>query len=350
MSMTYHERPGVYSQYDASTITATGRSARILALVGLSEAQAGLYTLTSYASSKDVFGADSQLGKMLRLAYLNGAGTVLACPVAQDSVEAYKAAFALVFAEKKASYCVIGSAKEDVQTALRDAVEEASEQRGECIGFCGMENPEDADLTARAMALNSERMVLLAPDVCMDDEGTMEGGCMAASAMAGALCDQSDPALPLNGLVLRGLYGVSKVYTDTEYDALAQGGVTAAECIGGKVSIIRALTTRTKTGGAQDMTFRELSTVLIIDDVIPSIREALRAKFTRAKNNALTRKAIRNQVVIELEERIEREIIDSFDDLTVTAAENDASTCVVEFSFTVVHGLNRIRLIAHISI
>ena len=55
-------------------------------------------------------------------------------------------------------------------------------------------------------------------------------------------------------------------------------------------------------------------------------------------------------MVIELEERMEREIIDGFDDLTVTAAENDASTCVVEFSFTVVHGLNRIRLIAHISI
>lgn len=350
MSMTYHERPGVYSQYDASSITATGRSTRIMALVGVSDAPAGLYLLTSYASGKDVFGADSQLGKMLRLAYLNGAGTVLACPVAEDSAEAYTEAFKRVFAEKRASFCVVGSAREDVQTALRDAVEQVSNQRGECIGFCGMEQPDDAALTSRAAVLNSERMVLLAPDVCMDAEGTMEGGCMAAAAMAGALCDQSDPALPLNGLVLHGLSGVSKVYTDTEYDALAQGGVTAAECIGGKVSVIRALTTRTKTGGASDTTFRELSTVLIIDDVIPSIREALRAKFTRAKNNALTRKAIRNQVVIELEERMEREIIDGFDDLTVTAAENDASACVVEFSFTVVHGLNRIRLIAHISI
>lgn len=350
MSMTYHERPGVYSQYDASSITASGRSARVAAVIGLSDAPAGLYTLTSYASGKATLGEDTQLGKMLRLAYLNGAGTVLACPVAEDSAEAYAAAFALVFAEKRASLCAIGSAREDVQTALRDAVEQASGQKGECVGFCGMLEPSDAELTARAAALNSERVVLLAPDFCMDDAGTMEGGCMAAAAMVGALCDQSDPALPLNGLVLRGLYGVSKVYTDTEYDALAQGGVTAAECVGGKVSIIRALTTRTKTGGANDQTFRELSTVLIIDDVIPSIREALRAKFTRAKNNALTHKAIRNQVVIELQERIEREIIDSFDDLTVSAAEDDPSTCVVEFAFTVVHGLNRIRVIAHISI
>lgn len=173
---------------------------------------------------------------------------------------------------------------------------------------------------------------------------------MAAAALAGVLCDQSDPAMPLNGQVLLGISGVSGAYEDTEYDALVKNGVTVLECVGGRVSVIRGLTTRTKTGGSEDKTFRELTTMLIVDDVIPSIRTALRAKFMRAKNNALTRNAIRSQVVVELEDRIDREIIESYDHLSVTASTTDPTVCVVEFEFTVVHGLNRIYLTAHISV
>ena len=166
---------------------------------------------------------------------------------------------------------------------------------------------------------------------------------MAAAALAGVLCDQSDPAMPLNGQVLQGISGVTAGYEDTEYDALVAAGVTALECVGGRGSVIRGLTTR-------DKTFRELTTILIVDDVIPSIRRALRAKFTRAKNSALTRNAIRNQVIVELEDRIDKEIIEGYDNLTVTASTTDPTTCVVEFEFRVVHGLNRIYLTAHISV
>ena len=156
--------------------------------------------------------------------------------------------------------------------------------------------------------------------------------------------------MPLNGQVLKGFSGVTAVYTDTEIDALVTGGVTVLECIGGKVSVMRGITTRTTTGGVADPTFRELNTILIIDDVIPAIRTALRAKFTRAKNNALTRNAIRSQVVIELEDRIAKGVIEGYDHLTVTASQEDPTTCVVEFEFTVVHGLNRIVLTAHIGV
>ena len=254
------------------------------------------------------------------------------------------------FAEKEASFCVAASSLETVQKALRDAVEAASAQNAECIGLVGLSTPSVKDLTDRAAVLNSERMVLVAPDVYVWGETEAAGGFMAASALAGVLTDQSDPALPLNGQVLYGVTGVSVVYEDTQIDALVTGGVTALECWGGKVSVMRGITTRTKTGQTQDATFRELGTILIVDDVVPAIRRSLRAKFTRAKNNALTRNAIRSQVIVELEDRIEREIIEGYDNLTVTARESDPTTCLVEFEFTVVHGLNRIFLTAHISV
>ena len=350
MSITYHERPGVYSDYDASSIVAVGTAQRVIALIGTSSAQAGVYTLTSYAGAQDVFGAESQLGKMLKLAYQNGAGTVLAYPVAEDSAAAYSPAVSAILAEKRSSLCVLGSALEAVQTAFCTALSGAAQQKGECIGICGMGAATAAQLGARAQKLNCERVVFVGPQVYAAGETAAQDGCMAAAALAGALAAERDPALPLSGLELQGLTGVTAVYSDTEYDALVAAGVTALECEGGRVQVIRALTTRSKTGGSPDKTYRELTTMLILDELIPAIRTALRTKFAHAKNNVLTRKAIRNQVVLELDERVEREIIEGYDKLTVTAAQDDRTTCVVEFEFTVVQGLNRILLTAHMNV
>ena len=155
MSLVYHERPGVYSSYDASSIIARGSTERVIALIGKAEAKAGLYRLHSYAEAKEAFAEGSELGRMAKLAYQNGAGTVLASPVAEDTLEAYQAALALVFAEKEAGFCVVGSALETVQKALRDAVESASKQNGECVGIVGLAEPTLKNLTDRAAALNS---------------------------------------------------------------------------------------------------------------------------------------------------------------------------------------------------
>ena len=350
MSITFHERPGVYSDYEASSVAAVKNARRVLGVIGVSDATAGLYTVTSYESAKQTFGEQSELSEMLRLAYLNGAGEVLAYSITQDTSENYDAAFAAVLAEKKASLLAIGSQTLAVQQAMRTAVEAASEQKGECIAFCGMQTTSKTDLTTRAAALNSERVVLMGPSVYLSGSSDAASSCYAAAALAGALCKTSDPAMPLHGLVLYGLTGVSAVFGDTDYDLLANGGVSILECEGGEVSVIRALTTRTTTGGAADLTYHELTTLLIIDEVIPSIRTALRTHFMQAKNNTATRKSIRNRVVMELEDRVEREILDSYDDVSVQSATNDRSVCEVSFVMAVVQGLSRIHLTAHISV
>ena len=76
MSLVYHERPGVYSSYDASSIIARGSTERVIALIGKAEAKAGLYRLHSYAEAKEAFAEGSELGRMAKLAYQNGAGTL----------------------------------------------------------------------------------------------------------------------------------------------------------------------------------------------------------------------------------------------------------------------------------
>ena len=144
--------------------------------------------------------------------------------------------------------------------------------------------------------------------------------------------------------------GVSASYDDTQVDTLVTGGVTPLECVSGEVSIVRGITTRTTTGGAADKTWRELTTVQIVDDVIPALRASLRARFVRSKNTAQVRAAIRSQVMVELENKRSQEIIDSFGEVSVKASEDDPTVCLVEFSFAVAHGLNRIYLSAHITV
>ena len=144
--------------------------------------------------------------------------------------------------------------------------------------------------------------------------------------------------------------GLSASYDDTQVDTLVTGGVTPLECVSGEVSIVRGITTRTTTGGAADKTWRELTTVRIVDDVIPALRASLRARFVRSKNTAQVRAAIRSQVMVELENKRAQEIIDSFGEVSVKASEDDPTVCLVEFSFAVAHGLNRIYLSAHITV
>ena len=179
---------------------------------------------------------------------------------------------------------------------------------------------------------------------------TAPGGAKAAAAVAGAIAGESDPAVPLGGAELKGVDGLEARYGDTEIDTMVRGGVTPVEQAAGVVSVVRGVTTRTKTGEAADATWRELTTIRIVDDVIPALRASLRARFVRSKNTAQVRAAIRSQVMVELENKRAQEIIDSFGEVSVKASEDDPTVCLVEFSFAVAHGLNRIYLSAHITV
>ena len=344
MSVTNHERPGVYSRYDASTVVkgrGGGGCVGLAALCGTGTAGT-LYTFNRYEEAVTAFGGEETLTELVRLLFLNGAAQVKAVPVAEEA--GYKAAFSVLEAAEDIAVVVCDSGELTVQQALRDSVKAASEARRERIAVVGGKAGENATaLVQRAEGLNSERVVLTAPV----GEG---GGAVVAAAVAGAIAGESDPAIPLGGAELLGLNGLSTQYGDNDIDLLVRGGVTPLDSRAGTVSVVRGITTRTRSGESEDATWRELSTVLIVDDVIPAIRESLRARFRRAKNTEQSRGAIRSQVVLELENKKAREIITGYDGVTVTALPENPTVCLVEFAFTVAHGLNQIWLTASITI
>lgn len=297
MNSTIHERPGVYSSYDASSVVSARASAKTIgaAAVATKGEANKVQLITSYEEGKSVFGEDASgvygMSALLKVLFQNGAGAVKAVAVGEDSngTVDYASAFAALNEEEDVGIVVCDSAETSVHQSLKTSVENASAARRERIAVVG-------------------------------------------------------------GAELAGINGVSKRLNDNEIDQLVRGGVTPIECVGGVCSPVRGITTKTSSGGAADTTWRELTTILIVDEVIPTIRNALRTRFARSKNTAQSRGAIRSQVVLELEEMKTREIMDSYGEVKVTALESDPTVCLVEFSFTVVHGLNRIYLTAHITV
>lgn len=352
MSVTVHQRPGVYSSYDASTVVSGTGTGGVVGLAAINTiAQAGVaQTITSYEKAVTTFGTGGgeDMAELIRLALRNGASAVVAVPVAD--ADGYEEAFALLGAMEDLSLVICGSTDVAVQQKLRDSVEQASQARRERIAVVAGAKDESVEaLIERAGQLNHERVVLVAPGA-VDKAGNSVTGLSVAAAVAGAIAGERDPAVPLGGQELYGLHGLAGHYEDNDLDLLILGGVTPVESVGGAVSVVRGITTRTKTDGEADATWRDLATVRVVDDVVPGVRAALRAKFRRAKNTQRSRSAIRAQVVLELENKLAREIITGYDSVAVTADSEDPTRCLVDFAFTAAHGLNQIWLTAHMTV
>lgn len=315
MNSTIHERPGVYSSYDASSVVSASAAAKTIgaAAVATKGTANKVELITSYEEGKSVFGEDASgvygMSTLLRFLFANGAGAVKAVAVGKDESEEkdYASAFAALSDEEDVGVMVCDSAAQSVHLLLKTAAEDASAARRERIAVIGGSEETVAQMVNRAKAVNSERVVLVGPDIASDDGGTMSA-VFAAAAVAAVIAGNTDPSVPINGAELTLFGAAGKRLSDNEIDQLVRGGVTPIETVGGVSSPVRGITTKTSSGGAADTTWRELTTILIVDEVIPTIRSALRTRFARSKNTAQSRGAIRSQVVLELEEMKSREI------------------------------------------
>lgn len=348
--MAINERPGVYSSVEVSSAlsgSSTGKTVGIAA-VSATGTKGSCSSIRSYGEAVSLYGADCNLTKLIKILFLNGAAIIEAVPVsvgAEAATVDYTAAFAVLMGKEDVTLMLCDSRTAAVHSAMKTAIEGAAENCKYRIGIVESGGTV-AEASAKAVAMNYERMIMAYPAI--EGEGALIGS--AAAALAGVVSVGGDPALPVNGAKLDGIDNFSRIFSDTEINTLVQAGATPIESVYGSPCIIRGVTTRTKTAGVNDTTWRELTTVLIIDNVIPSVREALRLKFPRVKNTAQTRGAIRTQVIIELESKLKKEIIDAYGAVTAVADESDPTVCNVGFEFTVAHGLNRIVLSARISV
>ena len=348
--MTVNERPGVYTSYVVSESRYSLPNAGIAGVAAEGDGDDDIvHSVTSLAYAEETFGADADITKLIKILFESGVYEVKAVPLSDGTAASYTAAFALLAADESVRILVSGSNLPAVASALKTAILSADVRAAHKIGVFECSAETASGYVSAAEAINCERMVLVSP-AALDYEGNAAAVGSLAASVAGAILTTTDPAVPLNGARLCGIGGVTQRFTDGEINTLVRGGVTPTESVGGDTTIVRGITTRSKSGDTPDATWREINTVLIVDDVIPTVRDALKNSFLRAKNTAQTREAIKTRVMIELRKKVNAEIIESFDNITAVPAPDDPTTCLVTFDFTVVHGINHICLTAYITI
>ena len=347
MSTTISERPGVYTDYSVSGVVRASAGGGAVGLAATAEGGAAneVVAVTDHGAALSVF-SGGNLPALAKVLLANGASVVYCVRVDEPDEDApdYAAAFGKLMTVEPVRFMVCDSHDALVHAAMKEAIDGADERSRYRVGFVESGETGATELVERARNLNSERLALVSHH---ETDGTP--GAVAA-AVCGAAAGESDPALPLNGAALSALGAIGENFSDADIAAIVRGGVLPVETSGGAISILRGVTTRTITDGVPDAVWRELNTVLILNEVIPGIRDTLRANFSRVKNNARTRGAIRTRVVIELENYLAREIIDGYDSVTAEQSPDDGTVCVVSFGFTVTHGLNIIRLSASITV
>ena len=183
MSVTNHERPGVYSRYDASTVVkgrGGGRCVGLAALCGTGTAGT-LYTFNRYEEAVTAFGGEETLTELVRLLFLNGAAQVKAVPVAEEA--GYKAAFSVLEAAEDIAEVVcdcgeltvqqgkvvneelkhnmsekLRAAADSIENAGKKAADAASDVIENAAGKAGGLLDKVADMTAEERAALKEKL------------------------------------------------------------------------------------------------------------------------------------------------------------------------------------------------
>ena len=173
-----HERPGVYSSYETSGLTAANAGGGKVAVIAeAGEAEPGkVFQWTSYSRAAADVG-ECALSRLARIALRNGAGTVYGAAAGTDWDEAVGAVGRL----EDVDVVVCGSTELAVQQKVKAMVVECSNARKERIAVVGGAAGETVEqLTGRAAGLNCERVVLAVPGA-----GDGSGGAVCAAAVAG---------------------------------------------------------------------------------------------------------------------------------------------------------------------
>ena len=124
MSEIIHERPGVYSSYDASAVVSGGRAVRTVGVAAKAvKGDVGkAVTITGYTAGVAAFGEDAPespgMSTLLRLLFTNGAATVVAVRVENTGdTAAYETAFQ-VLGREDAQIIVCDSAVQEVYSEI----------------------------------------------------------------------------------------------------------------------------------------------------------------------------------------------------------------------------------------
>ncbi len=342
------ERPGVYSDYTSNGILQNPAQGNIVGIVAVTAKgeQNKVYSIKKASDAITVFGDTGLMATLCRASLDNGASIIKAVSCGKDDSIDYESAFNALKVVSGIKVIVCDSEDSSVNGKLKASVVEASENSKERIGVASCSSNVAKSL---AGTLNSERMIVVCQSL-KDGEDSISS-CVLAASIAGKIASSSDPSATFNSCKINGYTKLALNFTESDIDDYLESGVTVFEKVAERLEIIRLVTTKTKDSqGNIDRTFHDINTILIADDVIPSVRNTLSTLIGSAKNNSKTLSAISTQTAVQLENKRKQGIIQAYETPLVTLSEEDNSICIVDIQFAVQKGINQIVISAIINV
>lgn len=348
--------PGVYSKIDASAaVQSSNNNAKTIAI--LAKANSGEdnkpYAPISFRDAENVFGEDSIIIDLMRVSILNGGSKFILVKVAEgvDGAD-YGAALDALFLEEAVQIVITDTMIEEDLEKIKQHCIDATNNRKERIAILGVpKNTSILDVKQLGEKLNTGRVYISYPNV-LDSNGDEMDGIYNAAALAGIISSQTDVALPITNVEVKGFFGLKTKLRDTEMEDLINSGIIPLESRNGITRIVRAVSTYTKDSeGRPDKVWQELTTNTITDFVFSDLRDRLNRKFSRAKNNQRTRDAIRTEVLNALINYQDLEYIGNVeaDDVSVSVNPNNGDRVDITFIYRVLTPLNIIHLTGHLT-
>jgi phage tail sheath gpL-like len=268
---------------------------------------------------------------------------ILATDTQVDIDAKYKTALDAILAEKQIGLIILDTNASSVVGIAKTHCDNATAENRprKLVSWGG---------TTEAGSANSGR-VWVVDDNVINADGADLNGMHAAAAVATVISLETDPALPVHGLKLRGFGGVKTKKTIAEMDTLADGGVIPLEQVGGDVVIYRGVTSYTKDStGNPDPTYSDISTMEIIDTVVPGVQRYLQNKYKRSKNTDGVREQIESDVktvLLSYEDLEYIEEVEESSNISATAVVGEPKKTRVDYNFNVVNPLEEIQIYAH---
>ena len=308
-----------------------------------------IFAITGTADAIAVFGSESITQKIVRTLIAGGCDNIRGIVVPATGETALADALEVTMSDNTIKCIVADSNDTATVSAVKDhlIVAESNDKfRYACFAPSAENTASQTKLTAYAKTIDYNRIFIPGATLLQSD-AEADPQVIAAGLAAAIMTETDDPALPLNGVTLKGFNGMQRTMLESEMNALANAGVTPIYMEGSTPAIFRLVTSKT-----DDQVWQEGTTRFIADYVLESNETLLRANYKRTKNVTRILNAIRDDIKINMEKMAGLEIIENWDEATLTVSKDpqDLYGALVDYEFDVVTPLYTITIRQHMKL
>lgn len=311
-----------------------------------------IFGITGTADAKAAFGDNAVVEKIVKVFIQNGADYINGM-ILGSSETAVADALEASMVDKSIKVIIPEGNDTKTITALKDHL--ALCEKNDMFRYGVIAPTAEASATQTALiaygkTVDCDRIFI--PSTLPTLNGAVVDPQVAAAGLGALIMTETDdPALPMNSVSIAGFSGLSRTMLETEMKILANNGITPLYLEDGAPTIYR-LVTSCATDESGHKIWQEGTTRFIADYVLENNENMLRANYKRTKNVARILNAIKGDIKINMEKFEAAEIIENWDEstLTVTKDPQDMYGVLVDYEFDVVTPLYTITIRQHMKL